>query len=48
MYISDIMLKIVAEQSPQKVKELIQKELERMNTVAAYRSVRIDVDVDPV
>lgn len=48
LYITDILLKIVAEQSPQKVKELINKELERMNTVSAYRSVRIDVDVDPV
>ena len=32
----------------QKVKELIQAKIDQLNTIAAFRSVRIDVDVDPM
>ncbi|WP_322969329.1 replication restart helicase PriA [Faecalibacter sp. LW9] len=48
LYITDVMIKILPHQSPVKVKQLIKKEIERLHTIAAYRSVRIDVDVDPM
>ena len=48
LYITDVMIKILPKQSPQKVKELIQAKIDQLNTIAAFRSVRIDVDVDPV
>ena len=48
LYITDVMIKILPNQSPVKVKQLIQKEIDRLNTIAAYRSVRIDIDVDPM
>lgn len=48
LYITDVMIKILPNQSPSKVKELIKKQIERLNTIAAYRSVRIDIDVDPM
>ena len=35
-------------QSPAKVKALIKAQIDRINTIAAYRSVRIDIDVDPM
>ena len=48
LYITDVMIKILPNQSPIKVKQLIKKEIDRLNSVAAYRSVRIDIDVDPM
>ena len=48
IYITDVLVKILPNQSPIKVKNLIQKEIDRLNTIAAYRSVRIDIDVDPM
>ena len=42
------MIKIRPNQSPQKVKDLIQSKIDQLHTIAAFRSVRIDVDVDPV
>ncbi|MEG0188101.1 MAG: primosomal protein N', partial [Algoriella sp.] len=48
LYITDVMIKILPKQSPQKVKELIQAKIDQLNTIAAFRSVRIDVDVDPM
>ena len=48
LYITDVMIKILPNQSPIKVKQLIKKEIDRLNTIAAYRSVRIDIDVDPM
>ncbi|HEY4540658.1 MAG TPA: primosomal protein N' [Faecalibacter sp.] len=48
LYITEVMIKILPNQSPIKVKQLIKKEIERLHTIAAYRSVRIDVDVDPM
>ncbi len=47
VYISDVMIKIRPTQSPQKVKELIQAKIDQLHTIAAFRSVRIDIDVDP-
>ncbi|QTV05816.1 replication restart helicase PriA [Faecalibacter bovis] len=47
-YITDVMIKILPNQSPIKVKELIKKQIERLHTIAAYRSVKIDIDVDPM
>ena len=48
LYITDVMIKILPKQSPQKVKDLIQSKIDQLHTIAAFRSVRIDVDVDPV
>ncbi len=48
LYITDVMIKIRPNQSPQKVKDLIQSKIDQLHTIAAFRSVRIDVDVDPV
>ena len=48
LYITDVMIKIRPNQSPQKVKDLIQAKIDQLHTIAAFRSVRIDVDVDPV
>ena len=48
LYITDVLIKILPNQSPSKVKELIKSQIERLHTIAAYRSVRIDIDVDPM
>lgn len=48
LYITDVLIKILPNQSPAKVKELIKSQIDRLNTIAAYRSVRIDIDVDPM
>ena len=48
LYITDVMIKILPNQSPVKVKELIKAQIDRLHTIAAYRSVRIDIDVDPM
>lgn len=48
LYITDVMIKVLPNQSLMKVKQLIRKEIDRLCTIAAYRSVRIDVDVDPM
>ncbi|RLZ06587.1 replication restart helicase PriA [Faecalibacter macacae] len=47
-YITDVMIKILPNQSPIKVKQLILQQIERLHTIAAYRSVKIDIDVDPM
>ena len=39
--------KIPENQSAKHIKQLVQKSLDSINTVQVYRSVRIDVDVDP-
>ena len=46
-FIRKVLIKIPADQSAQNTKALIRKNLDTLNTVAAFRSVRIDVDVDP-
>src|SRR5690606_13685367 len=46
-FIRKVFIKIPHNQSPKSIKNLIQKCLNSINTVQAYRSVRIDVDVDP-
>ena len=48
LYITDVLIKILPNQSPAKVKELIKMQIDRLHTIAAYRSVRIDIDVDPM
>ena len=48
LYIADVMIKIRPNQSPQKVKDLIRQKIEQLHTISAFRSVRIDIDVDPV
>ena len=48
LYITDVLIKILPNQSPAKVKALIKAQIDRINTIAAYRSVRIDIDVDPM
>jgi len=48
LYITDVLIKIRPTQSPQKIKKLIQDKINQLHTIAAYRSVRIDIDVDPV
>ena len=47
LYLMNVMLKIKPNQSPQKVKELILQQVEKLHTISAYRSVRLDIDVDP-
>lgn len=42
------MIKIPENSSSKKIKLLIEKNIERLHTVSAYRSVRIDIDVDPL
>ncbi|WP_068595226.1 replication restart helicase PriA [Vaginella massiliensis] len=47
LYLMQAMLKIQPNQSLTKVKALILQQLEKLHTVAAYRSVRLEIDVDP-
>lgn len=46
-FIRKVLIKIPENQSAKNIKELVQKSLDSLNTVTAFRSVRIDVDVDP-
>jgi len=48
LYITDVLIKILPNQSPIKVKDLIKKEIDRLHTISAYRSVKIDIDIDPM
>lgn len=47
LYLMNVLLKIQANQSPQKVKELLHQQIEKLHTISAYRSVRLEIDVDP-
>lgn len=46
-FIRKALIKIPENQSAKNIKQLIQKSLDSIHTVQAFRSVRIDVDVDP-
>lgn len=46
-FIRKVLVKIPHNQSPKKIKDLIQKNLDSLNTVSVFRTVKIDVDVDP-
>lgn len=48
LYITQVMIKIPENNSPKKIKILIEKSIEKIQTVGAYRSVKIDIDVDPL
>ena len=48
LYIRQLMIKIPENTSSKKIKSLIEKNIERLHTVTAYRSVRINIDVDPL
>lgn len=48
LYIRNVLIKIPANASPQKVKDYIHKCIESLHTISAFRSVRIDIDVDPL
>lgn len=47
LYIKNVLIKIPENASAQKVKNLIAKGIESLHTVQAFRSVRIEIDVDP-
>lgn len=47
-YIKNVLIKIPENSSLGKIKNLISKSIERLHTVSAYRSVKIEIDVDPV
>ncbi len=47
LFIKNVLIKIPENASPQKVKNLIAKAIESLRTVQAFRSVRIEIDVDP-
>lgn len=47
LYIRQVLIKIPEGSSVVKVKELIQKSIESLHTIQAFRSVRIEIDVDP-
>lgn len=46
-FIRKVLIKIPENQSAKNIKHLVQKSLDSLNTVTTFRSVRIDVDVDP-
>lgn len=46
-FIRKVLIKIPHNQSAKNIKDLIQKSLDSIGTVSVFRSVRIDVDVDP-
>lgn len=46
-YYFKVLIKVLPNQSTQKVKILLQEALENLHQVKAFRSVRIDFDVDP-
>ncbi len=48
LYIQNVLIKIPENNSLQNVKKLISKAVESLHTVQAFRSVRIEIDVDPV
>lgn len=48
LYIRQLMIKIPENTSSKKIKSLIDKSIEKLHTVTAYRSVRINIDVDPL
>ncbi len=48
LYIQNVLIKIPENTSAQKVKNLIEKAIESLHTVQAFRSVRIEIDVDPL
>ncbi|MBA5630561.1 replication restart helicase PriA [Moheibacter lacus] len=47
LYIKNVLIKIPENASPQSVKNLIEKGIASLYTVQAFRSVRIEIDVDP-
>lgn len=47
LYIRNVLIKIPESASPQKVKQLIENCIQNLHTVSAFRSVRIEIDVDP-
>lgn len=46
-YIRNVLIKIPENKSAKSIKQLIQNNLDTLKTVSVFRSVRIDVDVDP-
>lgn len=48
LYIRNVLIKIPAKTSPKQVKNYLFKCIESLHTVSAFRSVRIDIDVDPL
>lgn len=48
LYIRHVLIKIPEGSSPQKVKQYLLKCIESLHTVSAFRSVRIEIDVDPL
>lgn len=47
LFIQNVLIKIPENAPPQKIKKLIEKAIESLHTVQAFRSVRIEIDVDP-
>ncbi|ADX67110.1 primosomal protein N' [Weeksella virosa] len=47
LYIMQVMLKINENQSPSKIKRFVQNQIEKLHTISVYRSVRLEIDVDP-
>lgn len=47
-YIRNVLIKIPMNTSPKKVKDYLNKCIESLHTVSAFRSVKIDIDVDPL
>lgn len=47
LYIMQVMLKIDEGQSPSKIKRFVQNQIEKLHTISVYRSVRLEIDVDP-
>lgn len=47
LYIKNVLIKIPENASPQKVKNLINQGINSLHTIPAFRSVRIEIDVDP-
>lgn len=48
LYIRHVLVKIPEGSSPQKVKDYLLKCIENLHTIPAFRSVRIEIDVDPL
>ena len=46
-FIRNVLIKIPPEKSAKSIKKLIQNKIETLHQVTAFRSVRLDVDVDP-
>lgn len=47
LYIMQVMLKIDEGQSPVKIKRFVQTQIDKLHTISAYRSVRLEIDIDP-